>query len=106
MLIVTRTPEGLYKAKGLTHEVIDKTWVEALGKLTYLEGSAKLELEGATIDPSEMDEGMIELRDSILQAEAELAAEEDDYFLLQKLGKLDYLMFEWVQQYPDIQFKR
>ncbi len=85
---------------------MDRTWVEALGKLTFLEGSARLDIEGIVLDPSEMDSGQQELRDSILQAEAELSAEEDDYILFQKLGKLDYLMFEWVQRYPDVQFKR
>ena len=106
MFTVTRTPEGLYKAKGLTHEVVDRTWVEALGKLTFLEGNVKIELEGAVLDPSEMDSGQEELKASILRAEAELSEDVDDYSLLQRLGKLDYLMFEWVQRYPDIQFKR
>lgn len=106
MFTITRTPEGLYQAKGEHHTIVDRTWVEALGKLTFLEGSARLDIEGIVLDPSEMDSGQQELRDSILQAEAELSAEEDDYILFQKLGKLDYLMFEWVQRYPDVQFKR
>jgi len=106
MFIVTRTPEGLYRAKGVAHEIVDRTWVEALGKLTFLEGSARLDIEGLVLDPSEMDSGQQELRDSILQTEADLDAATDDYSALQILGKLDHLMFEWVQRYPDVQFKR
>jgi hypothetical protein len=74
--------------------------------LTLLEGDVKLEIEGAVLDASEMDEDQKGLRDSILQAEAEMSEAQDDYTALQRMGKLDYLMFEWLQRYPNIQFKR
>lgn len=103
---VYRTPEGLYLAKGVLHQILGTSLVDAVGKLTLREGDVKLRIEGIVLEPSEMDKGQKELYESILQAEAELAEAKDDYSALQAMGKLDHLMFEWLQQYPDVQFKR